>query len=763
MLDSETLLKELLETFQQEAQDHLGALSTLLVALEREPGAAERRQLTETIYRRVHTLKGAAHAVNLPQVASQCQELENLLADLKRGEIGLELGLFDRLHADLDLLAGQILTGPGAPAPPRAAGTPPAGAPEPTPVAKPQPEPKAPAEGRRQGAGQQAPSAGAETAAPVPAPISDPYLERREAASQETVRVPVRLLEELLLQAEELVSAKLAAATLLEELSAGSADLAGSATRDRAGELAGQLLKRPEGEPAARRLAGVVQELCDRERRSEQRLKALEKGAEHHLWALRGMVDPLLEQLKHLNLLPFATLTDPFAKLIRDLCRELDKEAELSCSGVELEIDRRILAELKEPLLHIVRNVMDHGIEKAAERVERGKPARSRVSIELRLQDAGRACLVIADDGRGIDPVQVRGTALRMELITPEAAESIGESELLQLIFESGFSTSPMITSLSGRGLGLAIVREALERLGGHVTVSARPGQGTEFRLELPLSFAMIRGLRVRCGGRLCILPAGNVELTARLARDRIKSVENRDTVVLNGEVLSLVSLARVLELGQGGADEEEPYQQVVLLKGGDKRLAFAVDQVDGVQEVLVKPLGSQLARVRNVAGATVLGNGVVVPILNINDLLRSALLSPRGAAAEAARGGRPKRLSVLVAEDSITSRTLLKNILEASGFQVATAIDGADALAQLKTEPFDIVISDVEMPRLDGFQLTAAIRGDQRLAELPVILVTGLESRADRERGIEVGANAYVVKSSFDQSSLVEVIQKLT
>jgi two-component system chemotaxis sensor kinase CheA len=200
----------------------------------------------------------------------------------------------------------------------------------------------------------------------------------------------------------------------------------------------------------------------------------------------------------------------------------------------------------------------------------------------------------------------------------------------------------------------------------------------------------------------------------------------------------------------------------VVLLAAAEKRLAFAVDRVLGVQEILVKPLGPQLSRVRNLAGATVLGDGRVVPILNVSDLFRSAMQGAAGAGPSriASRG---RKVSVLVAEDSITSRTLLKNILESSGFQVRTAVDGVDAFAQLKSEGCDLVVSDVEMPRMDGFELTAAIRGDARFAELPVVLVTGLESRADKERGIEVGANAYLVKSSFDQSGLIEIINKLT
>ena len=776
MGDSEALLKELMETFQVEARDHLDALGSLLVALEREEGPGERAKLVESIFRRMHTLKGAAHAVNLGEVAGRCQELESLLADLKRGDLQLEIALFDRLHREVDLIAARVFARPGGPfetgePEPAAARGPGRGLPPSpggiTPPAAPQVFGKAPEE-------EAHPAARAGNRAALPRPgagESETPAQPRESSSEKTpapemVRVPARLLESLLLQAEELVSAKLTASVLAEELSAAAGELAGRGTaRSRALELARAALRGAAANPAAARLAGALQDFCEAERRAETRLRALERGAARNLWALGGMIDPLLQEMKKLQLLPFATLSTPFSKVIRDLARELGKEAEMLASGGEIEIDRRILAELKEPLLHIIRNVMDHGIETAQQREGCGKPARGRIAVSLRLLDANHAELSIADDGRGIDPARVRGTALRLELITPEAAGRLSDAESLQLVFESGFSTSSMITSLSGRGVGLAIVRESLERLGGHATVESRPGLGTEFRLMLPLSFALIRGLQVEAGGRVCILPAANVELTARLPRQEIRSVENRDTVLLGQEVFSLVSLAALLELGSPGPAESERSQQVVLIRVADKRIAFAVDQVIGVREVLVKPLGKQLSRVRNVSGATVLGDGSVVPILNVNDLARSALLDPaRGAFRTGpASRTRPRRLCVLVAEDSITSRTLLKNILESSGFQVATAIDGADALAQLKTGSFDVVVSDVEMPRLDGFGLTAAIRADQRCAALPVILVTGLESRAHRERGIEVGANAYLVKSSFDQSSLIEVIQKLT
>ena len=754
MVDNEALLKELLECFELEAQDHIGALSSLLLTLERESDASEQARLIESVFRRVHTLKGAAHAVNLVDVAHGCQELESILADLKRGDISLDLGLFDLLHRDVNALSGEISSARGPATPPAS--------PQPATTSRHQVSP--PASPARGEANRGEVSQGEEAAAPGAS--AHPGKGERAAArnhQDETVRVSTRLLESLLLQSEELVSAKLAASVLHEELGAAARELSAVAgERSRALELARKALKGAPPEAQVTALAGFVEQSCQRGRLVEGRLRLLEKSAEKHLWALQGMIDPLMDDMRKLHLLPLSSLVDPLSKVVRDLARQLDKEAELVCRGAELEVDRRILAELKEPLLHLVRNMIDHGIEKPAERRNNGKPEKGNIGIEVRLQDANRAELLVTDDGCGIDLAQVKGAALGLEIAPQETLDRMSDHDLLQLIFESGVSTSRIISSISGRGVGLAIVREALEKLGGHATVTSSRGEGTCFRLSFPLSFAMMRGLLVRAAGRDCIIPAASVELSCRVPAAEVKRVENRETVVVSGEVVALASLARLLGV-EAVAVDTDAAQTFVLLHAAGRRIAFAVDQVIGVKEILVKPLGNQLSRVRNVAGATVLGTGRVVPVLNVADLFRSALLDHPQAAAPSPSGPRPGRLSVLVVEDSITSRTLLKNILESSGYLVRTAIDGVDALTQLKTEICDIVISDVEMPRMDGFQLTAAIRGDSRFASLPVILVTGLESRADRERGIDVGASAYLVKSSFDQGSLIDVIRKLT
>jgi two-component system chemotaxis sensor kinase CheA len=750
MADNDILLNKLLVIFQSEAEDLLGSLSSLLIALEKEQDSGERQRLVEALYRKMHTLKGAAQAVNLLDVGDSCQSLESLLAALKRGEITFEVKLFDNLHAAVDSIGKLIFPGEESDAR------------------------KEKSRLKKLFVEMQIPPGISEQQPLTP---STPLAEQHEEAvhtdihadkiqSGETVRVSVQVLESLLLQTEELISAKLMAQELADGLSIISAELEGRREDRGRGVDQARALHRQSGENGAvGTLAGMVEAQSEYESYLESQLARLGKTTGKSLHSLQLMVDTLLAEMKKVHLLPFTSLIDPFPKIIRDLARDLGKKTDLTCKGGELEIDRRILAELKEPLLHIVRNIIDHGIEKPGERQLSNKPASGTITVDIRHQDGNRAEITIKDDGRGIDLALVKAAAVRLELITPEQAEAISDDEALQLIFESGISTSPLITSISGRGLGLAIVREAMEKLGGHAAVSSRAGTGTEFRLSLPLSFATIRALLVETCGKECMIPAANVEQTGRVPSAEIKTVENRETINISGQALSLVRLGALLEL-QGMAGEDSPeYQTVVILSVAEKRIAVAVDQIFGIQEVLAKPLGSQLSRVRNVSGATVLGNGSVVPILNVNDLLRSAVNSSATAVSTKAPGVRPKarQLSVLVVEDSITSRTLLKNILEASDYRVKTAIDGSDAMSILKTEEFDIVVSDVEMPRMDGFELTTAIRRDKKLAELPVILVTGLESREDREHGIDVGASAYIVKSSFDQSRLIETIQKLT
>jgi len=702
--------KKLLSTFKVEAAEHIQALSSGLIGLESAPPGDERMQIIEAAFREAHSLKGAARAVGLAEIESICQSTESVFAALKRNALELSPALFDVLHDALDVL-GKLLPIPEQPS----------GKAE-VPIA----ELLRRLEGALQGKAQPR----QEFRAP---PVED------KTVLADTVRLATAKLDALLFQAEELLAAKQAGAQRVADLREALAELA-----------------RLKKEGA--RVAPAIKSL-------EARLRALAKSAEQDQRSLGAMVDALLENMKKALMLPISTALELLPKMVRDLSREQGKEVELALSGGETEVDRRILEEMRDPLIHLTRNSIDHGIEMPEARRRAHKSPRGTVTLAVTQKDGSKIEILVSDDGAGIDVAKVREAARKLGVISPEAAEDREHEGLLPLVFQSGLSTSPIITDLSGRGLGLAIVREKVDRLGGAVSVETQPGRGTAFRVVLPVTLATFRGVHVRVNDHRFVVPSAQVEQALRLKREEIKTVENRETIRWQGQAMALVWLADVLELPRkhaaGSADDR---LHAVILGAVDKRIAFGVDEIVGEHEVLVKTLGKQLSRVRNLAGATVLGTGKAVPILNVADLLRSAV---KVAAAPVARTTEKEdvaaeRKSILVAEDSITARALLKNILESAGYHVAAAVDGIDAFTLLKTERFDLVVSDVEMPRMDGFDLTAKIRADRTLAEMPVVLVTALESREHRERGVDAGANAYIVKSSFDQSNLLDIVRRL-
>lgn len=737
-------VRRLLATFKVEAEEHLQAISAGLFELEKAPEAARQAQIIETVFREAHSLKGAARSVDLAEVEAVCQALESVFAAAKRLDLAWSPALSELLHQAVTGLAGLLSS--SAPDKPRMRQL----------IQALEQAAKAgrPATQREERDGQ----------TPETTVESRPLAEERPALA-ETVRIPAARLDALLLQVEELVATKLSAGQRGIELN--EAIAACVAWRKEWAKVGPQVrIQQPSPAGEEGRLLEFVEWTGSHLGSLEARLAALAASTGLEARSLSTRVDALLEDVKRVLMLPFSSLLESFPRFVRELAREQGKDAELVVQGGELEIDRRILEEMKDPFLHLVRNCVDHGIERPEERERRNKPPRGRVTIAASPRNGDKVEILLADDGAGIDVAGLRAAALKLGTITPEEVGKLSDQEALSLMLRSGVSTSPLITSVSGRGLGLAIVQEKVERLSGRLSFETHPGAGTSFRMVLPLTLATFRGVLVRAGEQLLILPTASVERAVRVGQEAIKTVENRETLVLDGQPVSLVRLAEVLELPARSAPDAAPDTvHVVVLASGGRRIAFAVDEVLGEQEVLAKSLGRQLARVRNVSGATVLGTGKAVPILNVPDLMKSAVRASGGAARPPvvpAEGERARRRSVLVVEDSITARTLLKSILETAGYEVRTAVDGVDGFTQLRSSAFDLVVSDVDMPRMSGFDLTARIRGDRKLTELPVVLVTALESREDRERGMDVGANAYLVKSSFDQSNLVEVIQRL-
>jgi two-component system chemotaxis sensor kinase CheA len=755
MPNEDEFLQSLREVFQVEANEHLQAIATGLFALEKNPPAAEQRELIETVFRAAHSLKGAARAVNFLEIEAICQSMEDVFATWRRQEAAPSREELDALHKAVDAASSA------------AAGT--AKAATSTP-----PAPSAPA-----------PAAASISSIPsIPPPRIDPPAHapsldppRPEApatapplSSAETVRIAVAKLDARLLEAEEMLTVKLTAGQRVSELTGLTAQFEEWRKEWAKVQPSVRLLRQSiESSTAAHPALAGLPQLTDFFDWSHDYLRALEykvdaarRGAVQDHLVVGKLVDDLLEDSKKLLMLPLSTLGAYFPRIVRDLCRDQGKDAELVLRGEEVEIDKRILEEMKDPLVHLLRNCVDHGIETPAERQRLGKPARATITLAVSSVNGSKVELLVSDDGAGIDPAQVKASAIKHGRITAEEAQRLSDTEAQALIFQSEVSTSPIITQISGRGLGLAIVREKAEKLGGRVSVESRPRAGTAIRITLPVALATFRGILVEVARRLFIIPTTQVERVRRFQPGDVRTVEGHATLSLDDRATALVWLAEVLQLPD--AERHDQATPAVLLGSGDQRVAFAVDAVLGEQEVLVKPLSKPLSRVRNIAGATILGSGQVAPILNVSDLLKSARQAGRPAARSApARAATPAAKSILIAEDSITSRMLIKGILESAGYRVKTAVDGLEAFTTLRAESFDLLVSDVEMPRLNGFDLTARVRADSRLANLPVILVTARETREDRERGIDAGANAYLIKSNFDQSNLLEAVRRLT
>ncbi len=737
----EEFLKLLRATFQTEAEEHIQAMSSGLLEIEKAADRPARAAVIEKIYREAHSLKGAARAVSQADIEALCQALESVFASWKRGESEPVPAAVAVMLRAVDAASGMLTS--EAPVAPESL--------------------SALVQDIAAGGAVRQVAAPRKEAAQVPQSVV-----AEKSTATETVRIPTAKLDALIREVEDFLPMKMAAGQRSEDLRDLEAVIGRwheqwAAVFPRLRDL--QLSMDRQIAPAPADLHHVIDFVEWNQhclKLLEEKLAALSRTATHDRHEIYKRVDELLDGSRKLAMIPCQTALNGIPKIVRDLCRDRGKETELVVRGGEVEMDKRILDELKDPLIHIVRNCIDHGIETAEQRTAAGKPPRGVISIEVRQMEGNCAEIVVSDDGCGVDLSKLKSAAITTAALSSDEASRMAPQDAINLIFESGVSTSAAVSEISGRGLGLAIVREKTEKLGGHVTVESQPGKGTTLRMVLPLTRATFRGILVQASAHTFVIPTANMERALLLKRDELKTVENRDTISFEGQPVALVRLSDVLGLEpRRGVPEIIP---AVVLRRGDRRIAFAVDEVLHEAEVLVKPLGPPLVRVRNIAAATVLGGGQVAAILNITDLLESAAKhhGPATRIETPSHMTESRKASILVVEDSITSRMLLKNILEAAGHRVKTAVDGVDALTTLRTEEFDLVVSDVDMPRMNGLDLTARIRADKRLADKPVILVTALATTEDRERGVQVGANAYIVKSSFDQSNLLAAVERL-
>ncbi len=722
---------ELRRLFKAESEEHLSRLDDGLLRLEKTPTD---QALLEELFRESHSLKGAARMLGLSRIETAAHGMESILNAARKGEAALGPETIERLNAALvDVRRHVLEILADEPDPPAS-------------VASVVETPPFPA------IGEPVSLASPATAAPAPPPQATasaaPLATVGEPFRIETVRVETRKLDFLLTQVSELSVLQGRSQYRLARTEALLEQWVALERRRRNRDTDPSTRRGAESEALVRfgdLLKQTRDALFDDSARLESTVKVLE------------------DQVHSIRLMPLSALFTLFPRMVRDLAREQGKEVELRLEGDDITVDKRILEEMKDPLMHLIRNAIDHGIELPAERVHLGKPRAGTVRLRAERENAN-VVLEIQDDGGGLDLNAIRQEAKKRGLHDEAMLADIAPAQLQQLVFLPGFSTSTYVTELSGRGVGLDVVRVNVERLKGSIRLVSKSGQGLMVQLRLPLSLATTRLLLASIRGRLYGLPVEFVHTSLRVRTQDVFTLEGGPAVLLDGQPVIAARLTDMLELPAGVRARLAPDTLVcIVIQSGDERLGLLADDLLTEEEVVLKPLGAPLRRVRNVSGLAMLGSGEICAVLNPADLLRTA--HKKGVTL---RGEEPKLRSeatkpaILLAEDSALIRAMEKRILSDGGYEVVTAVDGVDALNALGSRPFAAVVSDIIMPNMDGLALTARIRSDPHYKDLPIILVTSLASDQDKRRGLDAGASAYLPKPAFDQRVLLDTLKRL-
>lgn len=694
-------MSKFLARFVEEAREHLGQIERGLEALDRDAGDAD---TLNQVFRSAHTIKGSARMLKLAAISDTAHSMEDVLGAMRDGGLGYAPALGKVLYRAVDAIAVLVQL-----------------------VARGTPLPAADAALR---AALALCAAGQTVSAPQAA-APDAH-----AGAADTVRVRLDKLDGLIKLMSEVSSSHSRARQRLAEVR----DIERLA---RGGHGAGA------AEPLAERLHQFGQALRD------------------DVLAQQLLMDEFHDRVLVMRMLPLAMVFDPAPRMLRELAASQDKRIECVVSGADMELDRQMIDKLGEPVLHLLRNALDHGIEAPAQRVAAGKPATGRISLCAR-QDGGGVVIEIADDGRGIDVAALREKAVHKGLVTREQAQAMSDAEAAELIFLPGLSTSAIITELSGRGVGMDVVKRCVvDELRGEIGIAATPDGGTVFALRLPLSLAMMRVLLVTAGGMPFGFVAQHVVALLRVPEQELLTLAARRSVAIDKEFVPVVALAALLRLpGQGGASAapgpNAGSRLLLVLRVRNDRLALLVDELDDERDLVIKPLPEHLRGVALVAGLVGTGRGDLVNVLHAPALLELARAARNETAQAAHDDGTAAAPRILVVDDSMNTREIERDVLEAHGYQVVLADDGQDGLAKAQAQAFDAVLTDIEMPHMNGFVLTERLRQLDAYRDIPIIIITSLEKETDKRRGIEVGADAYIVKGDFERSNLLGVLATL-
>ncbi|WP_395604054.1 hybrid sensor histidine kinase/response regulator [Pseudomonas sp. B21128] len=744
----------LLELFSLEAEAQTQVLSAGLLALERNPTQADH---LESCMRAAHSLKGAARIVGVDSGVSVAHVMEDCLVSAQEGRLLLRPEHIDALLQGTDLLM-RIATPASAPQPadieayvalmgqlldPSAA---------PIPVTAP-----VMAELQLQAPSPVEPAPSMEALVETSEPV--PRKDRRTAEGGERVlRVTAERLNSLLdLSSKSLVETQrlkphLATLQRLKRMqNNGLRALENLNVHLKGHALSLEALEALED---ARRLLSESQQLL------------AEKNAEldEFAWQASQRAQVLYDTALACRMRPFADVLSGQARMVRDLGRSLGKQVRLEIEGEKTQVDRDVLEKLEAPLTHLLRNAVDHGIETPEQRLLKGKPEEGLIRLRASHQ-AGLLVLELSDDGNGVDLENVRRSIVARQLSPAETAAQLSEEELLTFLFLPGFSLRDTVTEVSGRGVGLDAVQHMVRQLRGAVELEQTAGEGSRFHLEVPLTLSVVRSLVVEVGEEAYAFPLAHIERMCDLERDDIVQVEGRQHFWHEGRHVGLVAASQLLN--RPASQNTSETLKVVVIRERDAIYGVAVERFVGERTLVVLPLDERLGKIQDISAGALLDDGSVVLIVDVEDMLRSVdKLLNTGRLERIARHGNQTaeaaRKRVLVVDDSLTVRELQRKLLLNRGYDVAVAVDGMDGWNALRSEDFDLLITDIDMPRMDGIELVTLLRRDNRLQSLPVMVVSYKDREEDRRRGLDAGADYYLAKASFHDDALLDAVVEL-
>lgn len=696
-------INKFIARFVEEARDHLRRMDEGLRTLETSSADAE---VINSIFRSAHTIKGSSRMLKLDSIAATAHKLEDVLSGLRDKTLLWSPDLGRLLQRGIDVLAVSVEN-----------------------IAEGRTTEMPDAELLDDLSEALHPEAAAAHVSDADSPVASVSSSKRNASpsqsgdvqlrSTDTVRIPLFGLDELIKLMGEVVSSHVSLQQRLIDL---------------------RILEKSHAQPADKALSGFARDLRD------------------DVYAQSLLMEELHAKALIMRMLPLSVLFESSARLVRELGRASGKEVDCIVSGMDIEMDRQLIDRLSDPVLHLLRNAVDHGIEAPEIRRELGKPRNGSIMLSAQ-QDGQRVVIVVSDDGAGIPVAAVKEKAISKGFYNAEQAAALTDNEVVDLIFKPGFSTSSIITDISGRGVGMDVVKSTIvDELHGAISVATEQGKGTSFVLRLPTSLAIMRVLLVSVGSQSFGFTAQYLVEILRLSEADVLSVTERRAVRLHNEFVPIVGLASLLGVPESSADKQDDYLLVVV-KVGNEKVALQVDALLDERDRVIKPLPVHLRRLPLVSGMVSTGRNELVSILNCAGLMAVARQSREAAKSVAAT---PASRKVLVVDDSFNTREIMRDVLEMQGYAVMLAEDGQDGLNKALAQDFDAILTDVEMPNMDGFSLTAALRKEQRYRYTPIIIISSRGKEADKRRGIEVGADAYIVKGDFNQDNLLNTLKTL-